>query len=627
MQVELRAIDRHFARFLTSGTGSPSWVEAVVALASSALGDGHVCLDLGSIAGSTIAIDGGEEPIPPIELLTETLARCPFVGGAEEHLPLVLDGNRRLYLHRYHRYEREVAGAILARSRVQVPVNEELLREGMGRVFPERSGEGNDWQRVAAVAAVRKRVAVISGGPGTGKTSTVVRILALLLEQAGEAPLRIALAAPTGKAAARLKESIAALKAGLACTESVRGRIPERVLTIHSLLGARSGSIHFRHDARNPLPFEVLIVDEASMVALPLMAKLCRALAPEARLILLGDRDQLASVEAGAVLGDICGSGREARFSHDFAGCALRTAGEAITSTTEPSPLSDSLVILRRTYRFGDTSGIGRLASAIREGEGETALDLCRGGGYGDVTWNDMPAGEGLRKALADEVASGYGACLATADPAEALDLLDRFRLLCVLRQGTFGVTGLNQLVEAVLAGRGLIDSGRRWYRGRPLMITVNDHQLKLYNGDVGMILPDPGANGRMRAWFRSPDGTLRSLSPLRLPPHETAWCMTVHKSQGSEFGRVVLLLPPRDQELITRELLYTGITRARKSVALWGDPAGFVAAVSRRVQRASGLEGRLWGETARTEETDIALPSVADRDEGAAVISVENRV
>ena len=474
-----------------------------------------------------------------------------------------------------------------------------LKRDSTGS-FPVTGGGGADWQQVAAVAALRKRFCVISGGPGTGKTSTVVKIIALLLEQAKGAHLRIALAAPTGKSAARLGESVRLLKEKLDCTEEIRGLIPDGVSTIHRLLGPTGGSVRFRYSNDNPLPFDAVIVDEASMVALPLMAKLATALRHDARLILLGDRDQLASVEAGAVLGDICGAGRKEPFSAEFAEfLAVMAGGGQIP--VEPSgsslpPLSDSLVILKKNYRFGDMSGIGEVGRAVNNGAGENALELLRGGCRTDVTWHDVPKPNGLKKSLAEMVITGYSKYLAAETPAEALQLFDTYRVLCALRQGPYGVEGVNALVEGILAEKGLIDMNSRWYRGRPVMITVNDYNLKLFNGDVGIVFPDSETGGNPRVYFPTPDGGVRKISPVRLPAHETVYAMTIHKSQGSEFERVLLLLPAHDSEVMTRELIYTGITRAKNAVEIWGDEKVFVTAVARKIERKSGLKDALWG-------------------------------
>ena len=599
---ELTATDRLFASFIKREAGeAPSWLELVVSLASNAVGTGNICLSLAEIAGAEILVDGFEERIPLLGELQEQLVLTGVVGAPGEFKPLVLQGDGRLYLYRYWKYEQDLGRIILEKAGAQVRVDEELLGKGLQRLFPSSKGEESDWQKIAALAAVRKKFCVISGGPGTGKTFTIVKILALLLEQARDRKLPIALAAPTGKAAARLKEAISTMKDQLDCSAAIKSLIPEEVTTIHRLLGVRPGSTRFRHSGDNPLPFEVVMIDEASMVALPLMSKLAAALKGDARLILLGDRDQLASVEAGAALGDICGRGRQEPFSPEFAGFVQRVVGENVSadSAASASPLSDSLVVLKKNYRFGANSGIGGVASGVNSGEGESALALFRGEESGGCSWRDVPRPDGLKKALAETVVRGYGPYLAAEVPAMALRLFDGFRILCAIRQGVYGVAGVNAAVEEILAEKGMIEQHNRWYPGRPVMITVNDYHLKLFNGDIGIVLPDPEKGGAPRVWFPAPEGGVRNVSPLRLPAHETVYAMTVHKSQGSEFERVLMLLPDHDSGALARELIYTGITRAKKEIEIWGDEDVFVAAVSRRIDRKSGLREALWQEVA----------------------------
>ncbi|TWJ18746.1 exodeoxyribonuclease V subunit alpha [Geobacter argillaceus] len=571
-------IDRHFAAFICrlAGTAAEELHRAAL-LVSQAVGQGHVCVDL-----TTAGPDGW----------WHGLAEFPVVGSPGAFTPLVLDGAGRLYLHRYWRYEHDLAAAVLHKGGQQVPLDEALLREGLDRLFPDTIPGEVDWQRVAAMAAVRSGFAVISGGPGTGKTSTVVKILALLLEQAAGRPLAIALAAPTGKAAVRLQESIRTARERLNVAPEVRERIPAEVVTLHRLLGA-GGSGRFRHDRENPLPHDLVVVDEASMVALPLMARLVTALKPRCRLILLGDRDQLASVEAGAVLGDICDTGRGHSFSPTFGSLVTRVAAMELPATGA-EPLADSLVILRKSHRFAPDSGIAVASRLISAGEGAEALTVIRGDSFGELVWRDAPAPQALPEAFGPLVMAGFAPYLRAGSPLEALALFDRFRILCAVRRGPYGVEEVNRLVEAVLARAGLIDTRERWYRGRPVMVTANDYQLRLFNGDIGIVIPDP--DGTPKVHFPSPDGGVRQLSPLRLPPHETVYAMTVHKSQGSEFTKVLMLLPYADTEICTRELIYTAMTRAREAVELWGNESGFLAAVSRRVERRSGLREALWG-------------------------------
>lgn len=597
MKPELRSIDRHFADFICreSGGARPElWL--VAALLSSAVGRGDVCLELGDVAGRELPEGGEPDALPAADRLAALLRESPAVGTPGEARPLVLDPAGRLYLHRYWSYEQELARLVREKAAAAEPLCEATLREGLSRLFPGSGGDGTDWQAVAAVAALRRRLCIISGGPGTGKTSTVVKILALMIEQQPCRGFRIALAAPTGKAAARLKDSIHRMKDRLPCRPEVREQIPSEVATIHRLLGTVRGSVRFRHGADNPLPHDVVIVDEASMVDLPLMAKLVSALRDDARLILLGDREQLASVEAGAVLGDLCGAGRQDACSPDFCRLVRRVSGarlqEARGTGTGPA-LGDSLVILRKNYRFQSGSGIGELAAALNAGNGDDALALLRSDAAPGIVWRDLPDRASLKQALAVEIVEGYRHYLAAPDAGEALSRFDAFRVLCALREGPCGVAGITHLIEEILAENRLIDRRSHWYRGRPVIVTANDYGMKLFNGDVGIVFPD-GQTGLPRVCFPAGDGGVRSVSPVRLPAHETVYAMTVHKCQGSEFGRVLMILPDRDAAVMTRELLYTGITRAVREVAIWGTPEVFVAAAARKIRRSSGLADAL---------------------------------
>jgi exodeoxyribonuclease V alpha subunit len=596
--VQLTPIDLHFAEFMASLAGeSAAVVRRAAALVSNAVANGHVCLDLAEAADLTFpeGFPGASSPQLP-ERWAEELLKSAVVGRPGDYRPLILDESGRLYLHRYWRYERDLAEAILERaSSPDIRLDRELLRDGLARLFTPSRGAGTDWQKVAGVAALSRRFTVISGGPGTGKTSTVVRIIALLLEQAGDAPFRVALAAPTGKAAARLRESVRKAREALDCSREIKGRIPDGVSTLHRLLGPLKGSTRFRHDADHPLPYDAVVVDEASMVALPLMAKLVAALLPGARLILLGDRDQLASVEAGAVLGDICDTGRSHAFTPDFSALVAGVSDESVEPHADDAPLpnlADSLVILRRNYRFGDDSPIAGISECVNQGEGERALREMDGDTVG---WRTLPRPEGLAMELAEAVMEGYGEYLREMRPEEALRRFDGFRILCALRRGPYGALAVNSLVEKVLAQRGLIDPASRWYRGRPVMVTTNDYDLRLFNGDIGIVLPDPESDGNPRVFFPSEEGGIRKIPPARLPSHETVYAMTVHKSQGSEFGRVLFLLPDRETEILTRELVYTAMTRASARVDILGDAEVFKGAVSRRIRRNSGLRERLW--------------------------------
>lgn len=599
----LSDLDMHFASFIgrLAGTCVPELLLAA-AIVSSYTRQGHICLDLSRLEGKQL-LEGedGRDPVvcPKLGAWLKKLRKSPVVGKPGEYKPLILDDRSGLYLYRYWDYQQELANLIRRRvSDGEENIDEILLKEGLERLFGTGKTEDLDWQKVAAFTSVVKKFCVISGGPGTGKTTTVAKILVLIIEQASPRKLRIALAAPTGKAATRLQEAIKCTKGEVNCPESIKEAIPEEASTIHRLLGSIPESPYFRHNAQNRLPVDVVVVDEASMVDLALMSKLIQALPPQARMILLGDKDQLASVEAGAVLGDICDTGNVHSFSRGFRETVKKVTGYKIRTQLNGEAelgIQDCIVQLQKSFRFGSDSGIGAVSRAVNAGDDDLAVTLLREGKYGDIKWRDLPQSTGLPLAMKDMVVREFADYLQAGDVWEVFQLFDRFRILCALRKGPYGVINLNALVEQILTEEGLIDPGKSWYPGRPILITSNDYNLRLFNGDVGIVLPDCAANNDLRAFFPGADGTVRKFHPLRLPEHETVYAMTVHKSQGSEFDRVLLLLPDKDFPLLTRELAYTGITRAKEGVEIWGNEDVFRAAVCRRIERMSGLRDALW--------------------------------
>lgn len=600
----LSRLDIHFADFMErlAGGKSPE-IFLAAALVSSYTRQGHICLDLSSVAGTQLVEENdGRGPVvcPPLAHWQNSLKGASVVGGPGEYKPLILDERSRLYLHRYWKYQERLASLLWTRSRLNQNIDFALLREGLGRLFPPAKDEEIDWQPVAAVNALIKKFSVISGGPGTGKTTTIAKILALILEQSAGKRLRIALTAPTGKAAARLQESLKGAKEKLNCRDVIKEAIPDEAKTIHRLLGSILGSPYFRYNAENPLPVDYVVVDEASMVDLALMSKLVQGLPGQAGLILLGDKDQLASVEAGAVLGDICDTGKSHRFSRRFRSDIKEITGHDIDGGdqkgNDESGIGDCIVHLQKNYRFGTDSGIGKLSQAVNSGNGDFAVSILAEGKYKDIVWKETPPLSLLSRTIREQVVGGYQGYLKARDPHEIFQLFDRFRILCALRKGPYGVVSLNVLVEQILREQRLLRPGMEWYPGRPVLITSNDYDLRLFNGDVGIAMPDPEAERDLRVFFSAPDGTLRKFHPLRLPEHETVFAMTVHKSQGSEFDKVLLILPDRESPVLTRELIYTGITRARKSVEVWGTEHIFQTAVSRRIERTSGLRDALWG-------------------------------
>ena len=609
----LAPLDVHFANVLGDLVpGEPDSVMLGAALASRAVRHGHVCVDLRRIVAQP-PTDAQGMPLRDIEwpghaAWSLALSASPLVSAGERPTPLVFDGGARLYLTRYFQYQQRLIDAL--RPRLRAPdddVDLVRLREGMARLFgPPRSDRPDAHQRLAAAVAVLQRLSVISGGPGTGKTTTVVRILALLVEQAlaaGRPVPRQVLLAPTGKAAARLGESIAAQVAGLDCEAAVRDGIARTAATIHRGLGYRPGSAtRFRHDRGNPLPADIVLVDEASMIDLALMAKLVDAVADDARVILLGDMNQLASVEAGAIFGDICNRGAPRAVSGALAHRIERVDPSLPIPPVDEAapPIADHILELTHSFRFAATGGIGALARAIGRGE-PTEVSAALGPKVApadapsttrEVTWVPMADDDDPRAVLGPIVREGLAPYPRSRDPADRLAALGRFRVLCAHRHGVWGVERVGAAIEQILAATAGLHTSDDLYDGRPVMVTKNDYQLDLYNGDVGVVVD--GEDGRRRAWFPGVDG-LRSLSPSRLPPHETVFAMTVHKSQGSEFDRVVLLLPSAVSPILTRELVYTAVTRAKQQVLVFGDPHVVHEAVSRRIDRASGLREALW--------------------------------
>jgi exodeoxyribonuclease V alpha subunit len=598
----VRDLDLHFAALLQRlhGTESPE-VLLGAALVSNATGNGDVCLDLARVAGQPLGGQGGAAvtQAPALDPWLAALRASPVVGAAGEFRPLVLDARGRLYLHRYWEYEQQVSQGLRAHAARSVrALDSTRTREGLARLFPSGGTGDTDWQKIAAATALLRDLCVISGGPGTGKTTTVVRILALLIEQKGPPGPRIALAAPTGKAAARLQEAIRSAKANLPVEAAVRESIPEQASTIHRLLGALPDSAYFRHNRSNPLPVDVVVIDEASMVDLALLAKLLDAMPQEARLILLGDKDQLASVEAGAVLGDICAGATG--FSVAFTRQLRELTGETIAAGEGPGAgLDDSVVLLTRTHRFGAESGIGTVAQLVNAGRVDDLLESLRAARYADVGWSTKPTVRDAQHYVASRAVAHYRAYFegvaVGADPVQLLDMFGQFRILCAHREGPLGAAHINRVVEEALRAARLIGGRDAWYAGRPVMVTRNDYNLRLFNGDIGVVLPLPDEPGQHAVVFAAPGAGVRHVSPLRLPEHDTVYAMTTHKSQGSEFDRVLLVLPLEPSPVLSRELIYTGITRAAHSVEIVGPEEIIRYAIARRIERSSGLAERLW--------------------------------
>lgn len=680
----LRNLDLALARFIdATDPGVPASLLLGAALTANMEGRGHSALPIAALAADPLRVLAW--PDDAAGELHAALAGWPADDAALRDAwqglnaveldpadgagtsPLVASCGL-LYLRRYWRYEVGVAAQVNARAAsVAQSVDPAAARELLGKLFAPRApgDDAPDWQKVACALALRGRLTLVTGGPGTGKTYTAARLLVALQSlHDGDRPLRVALAAPTGKAAARLRESIvgalheldATLAAALALDRWVDSLGPAR--TLHALLGAQPGTRRFRHDAANPLDVDLLIVDEASMVHVEMMARLLAALPGGARVVLLGDSDQLASVEAGSVLADLCQGALDGATASGYRSGTAHWIG-AVTGDALPpselgsgSTLAQQIVVLRKSHRFD--APIGRLANAVNRGDADAALELLGSGPANDESGPPERARERLPIAAQGAAAAPAAASTLVPAPADggapALALIrapdasavprlalqgragapggyrayaeqlasrprtagaqaasfetwaasllrsfDAFRVLCAVRDGPWGVGGLNAAIERALDDAGLLACRGEWYEGRPVMVTRNDPSVGVFNGDVGVVLRGPdGGDASLRCWFLDAAG-LRSVSVARLAEVETAFAMTVHKSQGSEFEHVALVLPDADAAVVTRELVYTGITRAQRAFTLVAkQPAKLATALARLTQRVSGLRQRL---------------------------------
>ena len=653
----IRPLDLAFTRFLADqDPNATPRVLLTALLTSHQLGRGHVCLDLSqthadpertlelppdgkrnALAGPSQLLAG----VPLTDWLTE-LSQSTLVDSGEGSAPLVLSHNR-LYLRRYYDYECRVAGFITERLKPSFALPTDFGQLLAALFDPlkdddELAKRMPHWQSIAAAVATRAGLTIISGGPGTGKTTTVVRLLALLqtIERrlGPEHKLRIALAAPTGKAAARLSESLSGTLSAIArggipeLSPDLAGYLPSDVTTLHRLLGSRGDSRFFRHDETNPLHLDLLVVDEASMIDLEMMASLLAAMPTNARLVLLGDKDQLASVEAGSVLGDLCQHADKGRYQADTQGFVFNNTGYQIDEFVGPgSDLEQQIVMLRKSHRFGAQSGIGRLAHAVNRGDVDGA-EACWQQGFNDLNrlaatrlddakFSRLILGQAPNEPLLTEHTSTDTLTSATtkasycdylkvidqgpeADPEpwydEVLSSFGRVQILCALRQGEWGVEGLNQRISSLLSAKGLINTEQSWYIGRPVIMTRNDYGLDLMNGDIGICLPKPSESNveELTVVFAKPGGGFRLVNPSRLNDVETVFAMTVHKSQGSEFEHCIMVMPPRNSPVLSRELIYTAITRAKTCFSLvLPQPKVWQQALEQRTYRASGLVQR----------------------------------
>jgi len=593
LQGEISYLSYYFAEFIAEQATQPldSLLAFSAALVSEANQQGDVCIMLDRFAEgplyNTDRFALADLPhAPDIASWSELLLSFGCVGEPGQVAPLILE-DQRLYLYRFWFYESQLAEFITAGLIDTDDIDAVKLSQQLRHLYPIASDQAVNEQKLAVALAAKRRFAVVSGGPGTGKTTTVLNILSVLLTQRPN--MRIQLVAPTGKAAARMIESIRRSIDFSNLEKDTLNLIPTQAGTIHRLLGFRRNS--FDYSRQHRLPLDCVVIDEASMVDLTLMYRLFDALPANARVILLGDRDQLASVSAGNVLGDITGQGQTIHYSKHQNDSLSSIIDQPLKKTGAAGmPISDSVALLTQSYRFDAHSGIDQLAKLINQGDSENSINLLRAPDT-QMTWHSN-SGERPQASTFESILSSYHAVVASDRIEQAFDAFERCRVLCAVHSGDFGVDAINQKITQSMQSQQWINQSEN-FTGKPILISTNDYELELFNGDIGLLWCDEDNN--LRAYFRDIDQGLRSLPITSLPDHEPAWAMTVHKSQGSEFDSVFLILPGESHNrALSRELLYTAVTRARSKLLIDASEAALETACSIRSQRHSGLAQKL---------------------------------
>lgn len=621
----LDAVDVHFGRFLaqTANPQTPNTYLAVAAaLAHHAISLGDICCDLRDYAATALTDKDGQAAFecPPYANWQMELIQSNAVGTETDERPLIMDSAGFLYLYQYYKYQEKIQQFIFKFNSIALDKYVFEIAAVLRRLFNAGQYQLNfnepvQRQMLAALNCAVNPFCVISGGPGTGKTTTVAKILALLLELKLVQPSRILLAAPTGKAAARLSESLARAKAEFRTlkdaskliSENVINAIPEETYTIHrlfSLIPQVGAPKAFKEDLK--LPADLVVVDEASMADIALLNRLLGVLPPGCRLILVGDHAQLASVGAGSVLSDICGDiSRDNVFSASYASMLQTVFSGDYKAISQLPPRvvlqqpRDSLVFLTKNYRFKDTEhGLNTLLPLIRQGAAQEALAAFNKPSHNALTFKGDIAPKNIIARLTPLALKYYAPVFTAPNPSAALDLFERFRILCAVKEGPFGAQNLNAVCEYILRKAGLITGFEGYYHGKPLIVGKNDYRLHLFNGDIGVVWRH-AHDKTLQVYFKDyQNGGLRAFNYYNIPSHETAYAMTVHRSQGSEFEHVLVVLPDKDNQILTRELVYTGVSRAKQAVEIWSGADLFIKTVSRLMRRKSGLRAYLENES-----------------------------
>lgn len=586
----ISSVEVEFVHFLQQI--SPNENEQVLMAAAACIhaqSKGHVCLDLGKMEQDEYLFNESETGFKVTDELKNewisALRKSELVSSGDDLQPLVLEEGR-LYLHRFWKYEEELSKWLKAKSANAREVSDKAKKALQLLLVPSGDLFEPNWQHLAVVLSFLKDLVIISGGPGTGKTYTVLNIIAAQqLAHPGE-KFRIALAAPTGKAARRLINSIEHGIEKLPGQINSQLDIPDVALTVHKMLGADFRGSSFKFNEQNKLPYDMVVVDEASMLDLTMWVRLIRAIGTDTKLVVLGDKDQLASVEAGSILGDICGG--ENTFSQRIKRMAANITGMEIPLSQTSATINDSVVFLTKSYRFGEDSGIGTFAKAINVSDTEQALSILRDPKYPDLTWLDTSP-KNMQKVMADYGVSHFEEYIQVT-PEERLEASNRRKILCALRQGDYGVETLNQSIERhVRQKQGLLSSSE-WYEGRIVMATRNDAMLKVRNGEIGMYREE----GNL---IRFEGEQALNISATRLKEYEPAFAITIHKSQGSEFEEVAIVLPNKINTILSKEILYTAVTRARQSTLIIANEVILKKTIERSVSRKSGVQQKVWSD------------------------------